>query len=126
VEFYFIREKDLVIDTLEIKFIDNNSREHRIMAIVSSTTEDKNLTRTNTASMPSTQFTPIQMGMGLIILGASAGLTLYTKKTGSMLKQMDKLNKAHVTRVQASRKPGPMTKHQHEKTKKRWEEDDLI
>ena len=76
-----------------------------------------------------TQFTPIQIGMGLMILGASAGLTLYTKKTQSMLQHMDKLNKAHAVRVAAQRKKqgyGPMTKQEYEKTRTRIDDDDLL
>ena len=74
----------------------------------------------------STEFSPIQIGMGLIIVGASAGLTLYTKKTGNMLSQMDKLNKAHAARAASKRKPGPITKKEYEKTRTRIDDDDLI
>ena len=51
-----------------------------------------NIKRNNSSQTSSTtnQYTPIQIGLGLLIVGASAGLTLYTKKTASLISQLDK------------------------------------
>mmetsp|Transcript_16432 Transcript_16432/g.33665 ORF Transcript_16432/g.33665 Transcript_16432/m.33665 type:complete len:85 (+) Transcript_16432:130-384(+) len=69
--------------------------------------------------------TALQVALGVMILGASAGLTLYTKKTGTMLRQMEK-----VAENQAKRKGppkfGPPTKEEWEKIRPRLNDDDLF
>lgn len=81
------------------------------------------------ASHPSTQtdkrggITPLQYGFAAIILGASAGLTLYTKKTSHVLNQLERASKNKLQRKPP--KVGPKTIQQHEKTKNRWEKDNL-
>lgn len=68
--------------------------------------------------------TPLQFGMAAIILGASAGLTLYTKRTGQLLNQMERASK-NATQRKGPQKFGPKTKIQWEKTRSRWEKDDM-
>ena len=82
------------------------------------------------ASHPSTTqteksggITPLQYGCAAIILGASAGLTLYTKKTSHVLNQLERASKNKLQRQPP--KVGPKTIQQHEKTRNRWEKDDL-
>ena len=53
----------------------------------------RNRNSKETTTTTTTQYTPIQIGLGLIIVGASAGLTLYTKRTASLLSQLER-NKA--------------------------------
>lgn len=69
--------------------------------------------------------TPLQIALGVLMVGASAGLTLYTKKTGHMLKQFEK-----VAENQAKRKGppkfGPPTKKEWEKMRPRLDDDDLF
>jgi len=67
--------------------------------------------------------TPLQYGFAAIILGASAGLTLYTKKTSHVLNQLERASKNKLQRQPP--KVGPKTIQQHEKTRNRWEKDDL-
>ena len=67
--------------------------------------------------------TPLQYGCAAIILGASAGLTLYTKKTSHVLNQLERASKNKLQRQPP--KVGPKTIQQHEKTRNRWEKDDL-
>ena len=67
--------------------------------------------------------TPLQYGFAAIILGASAGLTLYTKKTSHVLNQLERASKNKLQRQPP--KIGPKTIEQHEKTRNRWEKDDL-
>jgi len=68
--------------------------------------------------------TPVQIGMGMLILGASAGLTLYTKKTHSMLAQLKRAEQNKQMRL-PKKMYGPPTKQEWEKLRSRWTEDDL-
>jgi hypothetical protein len=68
--------------------------------------------------------TPLQIGLGLIILGSSAGLTLYTKKTQSLLNQMKRVDQNKAMRL-PKKKFGPMTKPEWERMRSRWTKDDL-
>jgi hypothetical protein len=68
--------------------------------------------------------TALQMGFAVIILGTSAGLTLYTKKTQSMLNSMEKYSHNQAIR-KGPPKFGPMTKAEWEKMKPRIDDDDL-
>jgi len=62
--------------------------------------------------------TALQIGAGLIIVGASAGLTLYTKKTQSILAQMKQVERNREIRM--PKKYGPPTKQEWEKIRPRW------
>ena len=67
--------------------------------------------------------------MGAFILlgmiGASAGFTMYTKRTGQLLRQYE-----HIALQQAKRRPqrpiGPMTKAEWDKIRPRFEKDDFF
>ena len=72
----------------------------------------------------SDSFSAFQIGCGLMILGASAGLTLYTKKTQSMLNKMKRVEENRAMRL-PKKKFGPMTKPEWEKMRNRWTEDDI-
>jgi hypothetical protein len=78
----------------------------------------------SSAHAPSTSrlTTGQQMAVFLVMLGASAGFTLYTRKTDSMLKQMSKIKKFRPLPV----KYGPITKQEWEKIKPRWGKGDGI
>lgn len=68
--------------------------------------------------------TPLQIGLAAVILGASAGLTLYTKRTAHMINQFERASK-NVAQRRGPPKLGPKTKLEHSKTRNRWEKDDL-
>ncbi len=68
--------------------------------------------------------TPLQYGFAAIILGASAGLTLYTKKTSHMLNQLERAS-ANAAQRKGPPKFGPKTKTEWEMTRNRWEKDDI-
>lgn len=68
--------------------------------------------------------TAFQYGMGLLLIGTSAGLTLYTKKTQSILNQMNQMKRNRDMRL-PKKSEGPLTKEEWEKTRSRWEKDDL-
>ena len=90
-----------------------------------------NTTPNSSTPPPSDDFTPtpIQIVLGIMIVGTSAGLTLYTKKTGQMLRQMDKLNQATAARKAAIRRKqpaGPMTKKEYDTIRPRLEKDELF
>mmetsp|Transcript_12114 Transcript_12114/g.18690 ORF Transcript_12114/g.18690 Transcript_12114/m.18690 type:complete len:94 (-) Transcript_12114:570-851(-) len=68
--------------------------------------------------------TPLQFTFAAIILGASAGLTLYTKRTSTILHQMERASK-NATERKGPQKFGPRTKSEWEKLRNRWEKDDL-
>jgi hypothetical protein len=68
--------------------------------------------------------TALSLGIMIVILGTSAGFTLYTKKTGSMLQAMNK-----VTENQLRNRPpklGPMTRSEWEKMRPRIDKDEFI
>ena len=67
--------------------------------------------------------TALQLGIAALVLGSSAGFTLYTKKVGSMLKTMNK-----VTENQLRNHPpkyGPPTKLEWDKLKPRIDKDEF-
>ena len=70
------------------------------------------------------QHSALQWGIMLVILGSSAGLTLYTKKTGSMLQTMKRMEEAqlrnHPPRI------GPPTKQEYEKLRPRIDKDEFF
>lgn len=68
--------------------------------------------------------TPLQYTFAAIILGASAGLTLYTKRTSTIINQIDRASKNAIER-RGPQKFGPRTKMEWEKLRNRWEKDDL-
>ena len=62
--------------------------------------------------------TGLSYAMAIFILGASAGMTMYTRRTGSMLSRMEEY-----TANQLKRNPpkyGPPTREEFEKMKYRW------
>jgi hypothetical protein len=66
----------------------------------------------------------LSLGIMIVILGTSAGFTLYTKKTGSMLQAMNK-----VTENQLRNRPpklGPPTRSEWEKMRPRIDKDEFI
>eukprot|EP00553_Chaetoceros_curvisetus_P015956 CAMPEP_0204645260 /NCGR_PEP_ID=MMETSP0718-20130828/2271_1 /ASSEMBLY_ACC=CAM_ASM_000674 /TAXON_ID=230516 /ORGANISM="Chaetoceros curvisetus" /LENGTH=94 /DNA_ID=CAMNT_0051667097 /DNA_START=19 /DNA_END=303 /DNA_ORIENTATION=- len=67
--------------------------------------------------------TAFQIGLGLMIVGASAGLTLYTKKTQAMLNQMKAVERNKRQRLPKA-KFGPPTKDEWERMRNRWNDDD--
>eukprot|EP00591_Stephanopyxis_turris_P002823 CAMPEP_0195524266 /NCGR_PEP_ID=MMETSP0794_2-20130614/23987_1 /TAXON_ID=515487 /ORGANISM="Stephanopyxis turris, Strain CCMP 815" /LENGTH=94 /DNA_ID=CAMNT_0040654443 /DNA_START=128 /DNA_END=412 /DNA_ORIENTATION=- len=67
----------------------------------------------------------VQYMLAGIMIGAAAGLTLYTKKTGQLIAQIDKSTAAKAARM-PKRKPGPKTKEEYEKTRTRIDNDDFF
>ncbi|KAL7474601.1 hypothetical protein ACHAW6_000570 [Cyclotella cf. meneghiniana] len=77
-----------------------------------------------TSITPNNTVTPLQLSLAAIILGASAGLTLYTKKTSHILNQLERASK-NAQQRRGHAQFGPKTKTEWEKTRNRWEKDDL-
>ena len=72
---------------------------------------------------PKEGVTALPLGIMLVVLASSAGMTLYTKKTGSMIKAMHK-----VTENQLRNHPpkiGPPTKQEWEKLRPRFDKDEF-
>ena len=69
--------------------------------------------------------TNLQIAIGVLMVGASAGLTLYTRKTQSMLQQMEKVSKQAAVR-QGPVKAGPPTKAEWDKIRPRLRDDDIL
>jgi hypothetical protein len=84
--------------------------------------EDKSSNNNNNNN--SGGITPLQFTFAAIILGASAGLTLYTKRTSTILHQMERASK-NATERKGPQKFGPKTKSDWDKLRNRWEKDDL-
>ena len=89
-----------------------------INATTTNNTQQKEATTTTTGP------TAVQLGLGMLILGASAGLTLYTKKTQQLLSQFKRASDNKAMRL-PKKKFGPMNKSEADKMKNRWTEDDL-
>mmetsp|Transcript_10780 Transcript_10780/g.23707 ORF Transcript_10780/g.23707 Transcript_10780/m.23707 type:complete len:92 (-) Transcript_10780:238-513(-) len=79
---------------------------------------------TTTKSNKDTTITPLQLSLAALILGASAGLTLYTKRTSTMLNQLERASK-NAQQRKGPERFGPMTRGEWEKMRNRWEKDDL-
>ncbi len=87
-------------------------------------TSQKSTAKNPAESSSGTGPTPFQIGLGLIIVGASAGLTLYTKKTQAMLNQMKAVERNKQQRLPKP-KFGPPTKNEWERMRNRWNDDDV-
>jgi hypothetical protein len=91
------------------------------------TSKEHNVTSTHGDSSKNTSMytaTPLQLGIGLLIVGASAGMTLYTRKTQALLNQMKRIDENRALRL-PRKKFGPPTKEEWEKLRSRWTDDDL-
>jgi len=80
---------------------------------------------TSSEQPPSSSSSQWGMLIALGMVGASAGLTMYTKRTGQMLKQFE-----HYASQQQKRVPkppiGPITRQEWDKTRPRFEKDDFL
>jgi hypothetical protein len=67
--------------------------------------------------------TALQLGIAALILGTSAGFTLYTRKADSMLRRMEQVTENQLRR----KRPvfGPPTKEHVEKMKPRIDQDEF-
>ena len=74
---------------------------------------------------PSRSPTAVQIGIAVLMIGSSAGMMLYTKRTDQMLSQMKKVSANQASRL-PKRKPGPITHELHEKTKTRIDKDEFF
>jgi hypothetical protein len=59
------------------------------------------------------------------MIGASAGLAMYTKRTGTMIKQMEQISKNKAKRM-PPRQTGPMTKNEWDKVRPRFDKDEFL
>ncbi|KAI2488644.1 hypothetical protein MHU86_25698 [Fragilaria crotonensis] len=79
---------------------------------------------TSTSTTPTMKTTSLstgaQMGIFVVMLGVSAGLTLYTRKTNSMIDQMNNVRRFR----RFPTKYGPMTKEEWNKIKSNWKDSD--
>jgi hypothetical protein len=69
--------------------------------------------------------TALQLGIAILVLGSSAGMTLYTKKTGAMLSRMNQITENQLRRSPPKR-IGPPTKAEWEKLRPRFDKEDLF
>jgi hypothetical protein len=68
--------------------------------------------------------TALQLSIAVIVLGSSAGLTLYTKRTAGMLRAMKTMEETQLKKHPP--KVGPPTKKEWDKLRQRFEKDDLF
>jgi hypothetical protein len=106
------------------KKIENIKNKRETAMTIVSASSPSSVAAATTSPPDRSGVTPLQLGFAAIILGASAGLTLYTKKTSHMLNQLERASKNAVER-KGPPKLGPQTKFEWEKTRNRWEKDDL-
>ena len=67
----------------------------------------------------------LSMLIGLGMVGSAAGFALYTKRTGSMLKQMEQIAKNKQKRMPPPR-VGPHTKAEWDKIRPRFDKDEFV
>ena len=67
------------------------------------------------------------LGMVIVVgmIGASAGFTLYTKRTGQLLQQLEHISQQQLKRA-PKRQIGPMTKEEWDKVRPRLRDDDFF
>ncbi|CAJ1950714.1 unnamed protein product [Cylindrotheca closterium] len=68
--------------------------------------------------------TMVKVIIGGMVL-TSAGFAMYTRRTGSMLKQMEHATKSKANRT-PPRKPGPMTEAEWDKVRPRMDKDEFF
>ena len=66
----------------------------------------------------------LQFAIMAVVLGSSAGMTLYTKRSGSMLQTMNQISQNQLAKNPP--KFGPPTKKEWEKLRPRFEKDDFF
>mmetsp|Transcript_6155 Transcript_6155/g.9279 ORF Transcript_6155/g.9279 Transcript_6155/m.9279 type:complete len:82 (+) Transcript_6155:208-453(+) len=69
--------------------------------------------------------TPPQLAAGALMLGASASLALYARRTSQLLSHMNKLSAADAKRKVATAKAGPLTRREWERTRTRIGDDEF-
>lgn len=77
-------------------------------------------TEPNKPEPPST----LSYAIAILVLGSSAGFTLYTKRAGSMLRAMKQVEENQLKRN--PKKVGPPTKEQWEKLRPRIDKDEFF
>lgn len=77
------------------------------------------------SSSPKKENEPWVIAVGVAMMGAAAGLMLYTKKTDSMLATMKKVNQNQVAR-RGPVKFGPPTRAEWDKMRTRFEKDEFF
>mmetsp|Transcript_18893 Transcript_18893/g.25997 ORF Transcript_18893/g.25997 Transcript_18893/m.25997 type:complete len:93 (-) Transcript_18893:323-601(-) len=92
--------------------------------MTTSGTTQKRSSSTPPSSTEEYKPTPLQLSLGVLLLGASAGLTLYTKKTSQMLSHLNKMNQN--AKIRNPPKYGPPTKQEWEKMRPRMNNDELF
>jgi hypothetical protein len=72
--------------------------------------------------------TTLQLGIMILVLGSSAGMVFYTKRTGSMLRSVSKLSEQQlqINKVATKAKFGPATKIETEKMRPRIDKDEFF
>ena len=85
-------------------------------------TQNQNQTQPQ-AEDTSNRPTLFQLSLGILMIGASAGMTLYTKKTKAMLDQMKRVERNRQARLPKKRY-GPLTREEWEKMRNRWNDND--
>lgn len=77
-----------------------------------------------TTSKEDSSPTALQFAIMAVVLGSSAGMVLYTKRTNAMLQSMNQMKQNQMARNPP--KFGPPTKKEWEKLRPRFEKDDFF
>ena len=82
-----------------------------------------------TTSMPDPDHKTVPLAVMILVLGSSAGMLFYTKRTGSMLRSIETISETQLLQVIRHKQPakfGPLTKLQAEKMQPRLDKDDFF
>ena len=83
---------------------------------------------TNINDDETTSRSSLSMGIMILVLGSSAGMLFYTKRTGSMLRSVNTISEQqlHVINTNKFRTFGPATKQETEKMRPRMDKDEFF
>ena len=80
-------------------------------------------------SMPDPDHKTVPLAVMILVLGSSAGMLFYTKRTGSMLRSIETISETQLSQFIRHNQPakfGPLTKLQAEKMQPRLDKDDFF
>lgn len=69
--------------------------------------------------------TALQLGIMILVLGSSAGMVFYTKRTGSMLQTLNKISESQMS-INKVKHHGPITMKEADKLKPRIDKDEFF
>lgn len=118
-----------LITTIDTKYIMSNSDNNKLNTSNITNNTTTQIQRSHNEQQKQEEYKPtlFQLSLGILIIGASAGLTLYTKKTKAMLEQMKRVEENRLKRMPKKKQfYGPLTREEWERVRNRWNDNDDV